>query len=257
MQRLRHSFLECIVEYRTGSRLELQSKTPLDLRTEFQLPGTASLVDDEIVIHFQSRCAGIHTARIFAHTRELCRPIAFRVTGNGTVESIPTNRPVAFSDPTEPSLPPPPRLSASQHSVNAPQSQAGSPPRSPASAAGSGGGSLSTYHHAATPPYSDAGVLPTESSRLPPHRRGSPHYETASVASHPRSTHGSFSGDLISSTPGVYSFSDLYTMKQKGMSIEVGLKFIDHASVITAEALKLIKRGVTDKVAKQLGKKIR
>ena len=134
MQRLRHSFLECVVEYKTGSRLDLQTKTPLELRTEFQLSGTASLVDDEIVIHFQSRCTGIHVARIFAHTRELCRPITFRVTENGTVESLPSNQPVGVPEPTP--LPPQKlRSTASVHSVNTPQSrsQSDSPPKSPAS----------------------------------------------------------------------------------------------------------------------------
>ena len=247
VQRLRHSFLECIVEYKSGSRLELQTKTPGELRTEFQLSATASLVDDEIVIHFQSRCTGIHTARIFAHTRELCRPIAFRVTENGTVESIPANRPVAVAEPP----PPMQRLTASQHSVNEPRlqpsSQAGSPPRSPASAAES---ESMPARVRASPRGGTLGGAFSESKL--PSRRGS----TSSARSRSPSTHEPYSGDLISSTPGVYSFSDLYVMKQKGVSMELGLKVIDHASVITADAFKLINRGVSNKVAKQLGKKI-
>ena len=241
MQRLRHSFLECVVAYKTGSRLDLQTKTPLELRTEFQLSGTASLVDDEIVIHFQSRCTGIHVARIFAHTRELCRPITFRVTENGTVESLPSNRPVGVPEPT----PPPPqklRSTASVHSVNTPQSrsQSDSPPKSPASLVESEPTSIRHSRDPLGDTSPGSGVTRRDST----------------TGSRPGSTYESYSGDLISTTPGVYSFSELYAMKQKGVSIETGMKLLDHASVITAEAFKLIKRGVTNQVAKQMGKKM-
>lgn len=242
VQRLRHSFLECVIEYKTGSRLDLQTKTALELRTEFQLSGTASLVDDEIVVHFQSRCTGVHVARIFAHTRELCRPITFRVTENGTVESLPSNRPVGVSEPP----PPPPqqlRSTASVRSLNTPphpQSQSSSPPRSPSlvdsepTSIRHSQGSLGE----ATP---GGGAIWRDST-------------TGNLR--PGSTYESYSGDLLSSTPGIYSFSDLYAMKQRGVSIETGLKLLDHTSVITAEAFKLIKRGVTNQVAKQMGKKM-
>lgn len=94
LQRLQHSFLECVVEHKSGTYEEFQSYPPSYLKSDYQLKGTASLEDDEIVITFLPKHSGLHTVRIFADTRELCKPVAFIVTQNFEVESTPINRPM-------------------------------------------------------------------------------------------------------------------------------------------------------------------
>ncbi len=94
LQRLQHSFLECVVEHKSGSLEELQRFPPSYLKSDYQLKGTAALVDDELVITFTPKHSGLYTVRIFADTRELCKPVAFIVSQNNEVESTPINKPV-------------------------------------------------------------------------------------------------------------------------------------------------------------------
>ena len=106
LQRLQQSFLECVVEYKSGSETELQTKLPADLFSKYQLKGAATVTDDEIVIQFTPRHSGVHCARLFADTREVCRPVPFLVTPGGETTSIPPDRPVR-KPPTWESAPAP------------------------------------------------------------------------------------------------------------------------------------------------------
>ena len=94
LQRLQHSFLECVVEHKSGTYEEIHSSPPSYLKSDYQLKGTAGLEEDELVVTFLPKHSGIHTVRIFADTRELCRPVAFIVTHDYEVESTPYDRPV-------------------------------------------------------------------------------------------------------------------------------------------------------------------
>ena len=94
LQRLQQSYLECVVEYKSGSEDELQTKLPADLFSKYQLKGAVTVADDEIVIQFTPRHSGVHCARLFADTREVCRPVPFVVTPSGETVSIPPDRPV-------------------------------------------------------------------------------------------------------------------------------------------------------------------
>lgn len=94
LQRLQQSYLECVVEYKAGSEAELQTKPPANLFSKYQMKGTATVADDEIVIEFKPRNSGVHCARLFADTREICRPVPFIVTQRGETVSLPPDRPV-------------------------------------------------------------------------------------------------------------------------------------------------------------------
>lgn len=94
LQRLQHSFLECVVEFKTGSESELQTKLPTELFSKYQLKGTVMVADDEIIIQFTPKHSGIHSARLFSDTREICRPVPFLVNGRGETVNIPPDRPV-------------------------------------------------------------------------------------------------------------------------------------------------------------------
>ena len=94
LQRLQHSFLECVVEHKSGTFEELQSCPPSYLKSDCQLKGSATLEDDELVIAFIPKHPGLHTARLFADTRELCKPVAFVVSQTGDIESTPIDKPV-------------------------------------------------------------------------------------------------------------------------------------------------------------------
>ena len=108
LQRLQHSFLECVVEYKTGSDGELQTKLPAGLFSQYQIKGTAVVADDEIIVEFTPKHSGVHCARLFSDTREICKPVPFLVTQRGETVNIPPDRPVkkppaASEDPRTPS----------------------------------------------------------------------------------------------------------------------------------------------------------
>ena len=91
LQRLQHSYLECVVEHKSGTLEELQSYPPNCLKSDYQLKGTVGTEDDNLVITFVPKQMGIHTVRIFADTREHCKPLAFSVNQNLEVESLPAD----------------------------------------------------------------------------------------------------------------------------------------------------------------------
>ena len=94
LQRLQLSYLECVVEHKSGNIDELQSFPPSYLKSDYQLKGTATLEDDELVISFAPKHSGLHTVRIFADTRELCKPVAFIINHDFEVESTPIDKPI-------------------------------------------------------------------------------------------------------------------------------------------------------------------
>ncbi len=97
LQRLQYSYLECVVEHKSGTLEELYSVPPNQLRSDYQVKATASLDDDEIVVKFVPKHLGLHMARIFANTRELCKPVAFTVDKNLELESLPSEKPISVT----------------------------------------------------------------------------------------------------------------------------------------------------------------
>ena len=94
LQRLHHSFLECVVEYKTGSDGELQTKLPAELFSQYQVKATAVVADDEIIVEFTPKHSGVHCARLFSDTREICKPVPFLVTQRGETVNLRPDRPV-------------------------------------------------------------------------------------------------------------------------------------------------------------------
>lgn len=256
LQRLQHSFLECVVEYKVGTETELQALTPAQLHSEYQLKGTATLVDDEIVVQFLPQHAGVHTVRIFADTRELCRPIAFKVTRSCEVESIPLDRPVEKPAPPPPP-PPQPQTQASpfpgteerQASLYVQPSQA-SPAASPKH--GSFPEQLvqsPSFHQEYLRGFtSDPALGAHQSTTL----------QRASYISHADSGGGSrpvsmvhddsaYAGDLFSSKSDQSSFSQLYDLKRVGQPVygsRPGVMTLDHSTAVTQDTLKMLQKGV-------------
>lgn len=88
LHQLENSILESMVEYKP---IDPHTGSPLDESqggASYQIKGTADVVDGELLIRFNARQAGLHTARIFANTKEVCRQVAFFVKSSGEVESV-------------------------------------------------------------------------------------------------------------------------------------------------------------------------
>lgn len=88
LHRLENSFLESVVEFKPiDGSVDPWRAGPFGLESAYQVKGNVSVIDDELLIQFVAKNAGVHTARVFANTREICHPIAFVVTQLGEVES--------------------------------------------------------------------------------------------------------------------------------------------------------------------------
>lgn len=95
LQRLEASQLESLIEHKlidyqgaTAAGIDLRRVRIFELPSSSQIKGTVEVVDGELMVRFPARHFGIHTARVFANTKEVCRPVAFIVKQSGEVESI-------------------------------------------------------------------------------------------------------------------------------------------------------------------------
>lgn len=90
LERLEVSQLESLIEHKpidyTG--IDLRRVRIFDIQSSSQIKGTVEVIGSELLIRFPARNVGVHTARIFANTKEVCRPVAFIVKATGQVESI-------------------------------------------------------------------------------------------------------------------------------------------------------------------------
>ncbi len=266
LQRLQNSFLECVVEYKLGTETELQTLTPAQLHSEYQLKGTATLIDDEIVVQFLPNHAGVHTVRIFADTRELCRPIAFKVNRSCEVESVPLDRPL------ERPAPPPPQTHSVPTSIEQQQQLSHaygdttqpfpptqvSPPSSPIHGPLQGveGGN----HGVQAPPYQQEHLRGFTSDPALSARQ-STNFQRASYISHAGSGAGgsgsrpvsmahddsAYAGDLFSSKSDQSSFSQLYDSKKAGQSVygaRQGVAVLDHTTAVTQDTLRMLRKDI-------------
>ena len=264
LQRLGHSFLECVVEFKRCSPSEMRTYSPAELHAEYQLKGTATLVDDEIVMQFVPKHAGVHVARIFADTREICRPVAFRVTRNTEVEGLALDKPIAPSRSTSP----PPQQARAPALSQDPEyaaSLASAPPamqhRDPMSF-GAPAQPHPLYHqqHFGEP---IRGF--TSDSSL--HVRQPESFQRASYissgGSRPTSMlqdDATFPGDLITNAPGGQSnFAQLHAAMQSGEASYGARKsgaVLDHSSALTPEVFRVLNKDIDVQIARQLrGKK--
>lgn len=283
LQRLTHSFLECVVDFKRCTALDLSVSSPAELRAEYQLKGTATLVEDEIVMQFVPKHAGVHVARIFADTREICRPVAFRVTRNCEVEGLALDRPVVPRDvaaaAAAPLLPPLEREAPQDYVHEYAASLASAPPavqqqqqqQHPRALGGA------DQPH---PPISDLRSEQQQQQRhfgepirgftsdSSLHVRQPESFQRASYlssnnASRPTSTlqdDSAYAGDLFTAAPGgPSSFGQLHAAMRAGESTygkRKGGLVLDHASTLTPEVLRLLSKDIDGQIARQLrGKK--
>ena len=268
LQRLEHSFLECVVEYKNGTEAELQTRTPMELRSEYQLKGTAVLADDEIIVQFLPKHAGIHTVRIFADTKELCRPVSFRVTRACEIESIPSDRPVKPApfvaaqnyDYTSGRNQAQYRYSNPMEEQQQQQQQLQGRPQSP---------SMSSQQTSIHPEYGFGygdtirGFMSDPS--LPTIRQEPGGFQRASFISNRGNSRPSsmvrddsaYPGDLLSSKPDQSTFDQMYAAKKAGHPVygtRRGVLTLDHTSAITEDALRTLHKDINLQVSSHLSR---
>ena len=267
LQRLQDSCLECVVEFKTGSENELQTKLPTELYSKYQLKGAVMVADDEIVIHFTPKNSGVHSARLFSDTREICRPVPFLVNERGETVNLPPDRPVRKPPAVQQTpghLPSPPFYGHNNPSFPSPPAHS-PPPQSVMSDATTA---------AQTEPYSGQDLdgtladqmrgytsdpeLPLPQSQFPGQRfsavspQRASHFSRASAGTRPPSLNQDaagatvfFHGDVSPPRPQESNFGDLYSSKQSGGKIygnRRGPLSIDYRSAVTAETLRMLSK---------------
>lgn len=269
----------------TGSAGELQGLPPSQLRSHYQLKGTTTLVDDELVVQFVPQHAGLHTVRIFGDTRELCHPVAFIINQNCEVESTPYDRPVKITSSFFQS-------SGQEPRARSPYEQPGMQPRMPRvySHYQSGGAATGVQHvqqpfnsfqsvPSAAEQYADGhgrGVLsdsspsypePTSLQTSPQHLGSSGNQQRYSylssggINSRPTSfspaDEAAFAGDLLTTKPDRNTFDQLYSAKVSGQPVYGKRKpfmAVDHESVMTPDTFKYLQKDINYVVSGGLSK---
>ena len=94
LRRVKNSHLECVVEFKTEKPAVLLTTSPKELKSKYRIRGSVCLVDDDLIVQFVPKNAGLYTVRIFSDTRELCLPLAFLVDENCEVEGTSYSHPV-------------------------------------------------------------------------------------------------------------------------------------------------------------------
>ena len=261
LQRLHQSFLECVVEYKTGNDFELQTRLPAELSTKFQLKGTVTVTDDEIIIQFTPKYSGVHTARLFSDTREICRPVPFLVSQRGETINLPPDRPVQKPPAAPESHSTPSRLPVPPfYGLNNPRLP---PAHSPQSVLSDATTAAQTEPHpghdvedgipeqmrtfTSDPALAMHAQGPGQRLSLSP-QRGS-YISRATDGARPLSRNveeaGVYRVDVTSPRQQETHFGDLYATKKAGGKVygnRRGPLSIDYQSVVTAETLRMLSR---------------
>ena len=257
LQRLQHSYLECVFEYKTGSEAELQSKLPNELFSQYQVKGSAMLADDEIIVEFTPKHSGLHVVRIFSDTRELCKPVPFVVNQRGEVVNIPADRPLK-RPPTSPK-----HMQSPAHPTFYGLNNPRFPPSPPATPNPQSVVSDVPSFPQTEPPYTDYGVV--EGMPAEHHIRGftsdptlSVHAQSPNRASYLSRTSGgsrppslqpriedaeAYAGDLFVQQEDETTFDALYSSKREGDQLYGRRKeplSIDYQSALTTETLRIL-----------------
>ena len=256
LQRLQHSCLECVVEYKTGSDGELETKLPTELFSQYQLKGTAMVADDEIIVEFRPKHSGVHSVRLFSDTREICKPVPFLVNQRGETVNLPPDRPVKKPPPAAESNRAPSHLPAPTfYGVNNPRFPP-SPSRSPVPRSVTSDATTA----AQTEPYhpgregipdqirgftSDPALSQRQAQRQSFSPQRASYLSRVSGGGGTRPPSAVYSGDLMSSRPQETHFDDIYSTKKSGGKVygnRRGPLTIDYQSVVTADTLRMLSK---------------
>ncbi len=86
---LENSLLEGIVDYKPlAAEVDPRAVRSREISTAYQLKADVSVIEDELQVRFVAKNLGLHVARIFANTKEVCHAITFNVTPSGEVEGL-------------------------------------------------------------------------------------------------------------------------------------------------------------------------
>ena len=86
---LENSLLEVLVDYKPlAAGVDPRAVRSREIPSAYQLKGDVSVIEDQLHIQFTARNLGLHVARIFANTNEVCHPISFIVTRSGEVQGL-------------------------------------------------------------------------------------------------------------------------------------------------------------------------
>ncbi len=249
-----------------GSVHELQTIPPSQLRSAYQLKGTAALIDDELVIRFVPKNVGLHSVRIFGDTRELCRPVAFVVTQNNDVESTPYDQPVRATSSLfqgfrqsqlphqsqsshQPSMPSPPHQYSSPEQYSPPSvSQRDSMMSGPRDRdsfwqkfpADPTGGPRDSLSPVSSPQHRASNNLQRQSFMSSTPLAGRP------VSMGPEAE-ATYAGDLFTSKPDHNTFSALYVAKKGGQEVygkRREFMAVDHTRAVTEDTFRMLEKDI-------------
>ncbi len=246
---------------RAGSTNELQTVPPSQLRSAYQLKGTAMLVDDELVVQFVPKNAGLHSVRIFSDTREVCRPIAFIINQNSDVETTPYDKPVNV---TSSLFKTPPQSQPSYQTAMPSPPQQYSPPEqySPPSVSQRESSVMSQmqdrdsfWQNYPTDPTAAGFQAPVTHQTSPQHRVSGNMARQSYVSSTPLAgrpisvgpmDEAAYAGDLFTSKPENNTFSSLYAAKKRGQQVGTRKAFmeVDHTRVMTQDTFKMLEKDI-------------
>lgn len=86
---LENSLLEGVVDYKPiAAGIDPRTVRSHEVASAYQLKGDVSVIEDELQVQFIAKNIGLHVARIFANTKEVCRPVSFCVTPSGEVQGM-------------------------------------------------------------------------------------------------------------------------------------------------------------------------
>ena len=86
---LENSFLEGLVDYKPlDPGVDLRTIRSKDIASAYQVKADVSVIEDELQLQFVAKNTGLHVARIFANTKEVCHAVSFNVTPTGEVLTL-------------------------------------------------------------------------------------------------------------------------------------------------------------------------
>ena len=243
-----------------GSSNELQTVPPSQLRSAYQLKGTAMLVDDELVIQFVPRNAGLHSVRIFSDTKELCRPIAFIINQNSDVESTPYDKPLKVNSSLFRS--PPQSQPSYQTAMPSPPQQYSPPEQYSPPSVSQRESSVMTQIQDRDSFWQNYPADPTAGFQAPVTHQTSPQHRVSGnmtrqsfvsstpLAGRPISVgpvdEAAYAGDLFTSKPDTNTFSSLHAAKKKGQQVGAknGFMSVDHTRMITQDTFRMLENDI-------------
>ena len=86
---LENSLLEGLVDYKPlDPGVDPRAVRSREIVSAYQLKAEVSVIEDELQVQFVAKNLGLHVARIFANTKEVCHAISFNVSPSGEVEGL-------------------------------------------------------------------------------------------------------------------------------------------------------------------------